>query len=171
MCPYFSCTDFIASKARIWSPFSSPIPTNMPVVKGILSLPASSSIANLSFGSLPGDFLCASSSEVVSSIKPIDAFTGRSSFNSALLSTPKLQCGSNPRFIASLHISFVYSMREEHPKETRRSVKKWARFASSGFSPAVNSASVADPLLAIIAKNSRLSITYASSRRRALNPQ
>ncbi|MGB3459305.1 MAG: ribose-phosphate pyrophosphokinase-like domain-containing protein [Halobacteriota archaeon] len=72
----------------------------------------------------PGDFLCASSSEVVSSIKPIDAFTGRSSFNSALLSTPKLQCGSNPRFIASLHISFVYSMREEHPKETRRSVKK-----------------------------------------------
>ena len=135
------------------------MPTNMPVVNGILSLPAASIISNLNFGSLPGEFLCASSSAVVSSIRPIDAFTGLSSFKFSPLSTPKLQWGNNPRFIASLHSSFVYSMSVEQPKETRLSVKKCERFASSGFSPAVNSASVAARELVIRAKKSRLSIT------------
>ena len=54
MCPYLSYNSLIAINESATSSFVSPIPINIPVVYGILSLPAFDIVSSLNFGSFPG---------------------------------------------------------------------------------------------------------------------
>src|SRR6058998_3141274 len=59
MCPYAACSALIAARLSARSRRVSPMPTRMPVVKGICSSPASRIIARRSAGSLSGALWCA----------------------------------------------------------------------------------------------------------------
>ena len=70
-------------------------------MNGTPAAPAASSVASRAAGSLSGEPKCgpprsASRSEVVSSMSPIEAETGRSARTSASVSTPGFRCGSSP---------------------------------------------------------------------------
>ena len=78
------------------------MPTSSPVVNGMDSRPASSSVRNRTAGSLSGLPKCASPLvsnsrvDVVSSIIPIDGATGLSRDISDQLITPGFRWGSSP---------------------------------------------------------------------------
>ncbi len=75
----------------------SPMPTRIPVVKGIDSSPAASSVAKRRAGALSGAPRCASRSSATDSIiMPWLGLTGRSGANSSACSAPALACGSRP---------------------------------------------------------------------------
>ena len=80
----------------------SPMPMRMPVVKGTLQRPASSSTRNRTAGSLSGLPKCGPLLSVnrrlavVSSIMPMEGATGLRRWKSAQLSTPGFRCGSRP---------------------------------------------------------------------------
>ena len=76
------------------------MPTRMPLVKGIFSLPAASIVARRRAGCLVGEPAWTVSirrSEVDSSIKPCEAVTSRRRARSSELSTPTLVWGRMPR--------------------------------------------------------------------------
>ena len=99
---YSRATCRIAKIESVRSASVSPIPIRIPVVKGTLLRPASSSTRSLTFGSLSGlpkcgaPFSVNSRSAVVSSIIPIDGATGLSRWKSCQDRTPGLRCGSRP---------------------------------------------------------------------------
>jgi hypothetical protein len=79
----------------------SPIPTRIPVVKGIDSRPASSMVRIRTDGSLSGEPKCGIPFSMrrgvaCSSIRPIEADTCFSRAMSSHVMTPGLRCGSNP---------------------------------------------------------------------------
>ena len=77
--PWRACEAAMARSAASWPARSSPMPTRIPVVKGMASSPAASSVASRRAGSLSGAPRCASrSSASDSSIIPWLADTGRS---------------------------------------------------------------------------------------------
>ncbi len=116
-CPCRSCDAAIARNAASWSARASPIPTRIPVVNGIASSPAASSVARRREGSLSGAPRCAARpSASDSSIMPWLAVTGRSAASSSAYNAPVLACGSSPVSVTtSLHISARYSTVEAYP--------------------------------------------------------
>ena len=100
MWPYFSWTAAIASSDCTRDSTDSPMPTRIPVVKGIFSSPAASSVASRSFGclvGLPAWTVSISRSSTDSSISPWEAVTSRRRARSPFESTPRFVCGSIPR--------------------------------------------------------------------------
>ncbi len=78
-CPWRACAAAMACSAASWSLRWSPMPTRIPVVKGMASSPASSSVARRRAGTLSGAPRCAARpSARDSSIMPWLADTGRS---------------------------------------------------------------------------------------------
>jgi hypothetical protein len=100
--PYSRATFRIAKIDSARSRTVSPMPIRMPVVKGTLERPASSSTRSRTAGSLSGEPKWASPlssksrRDVVSSIIPMDGATGFSRCMSCQLMTPGLRCGSSP---------------------------------------------------------------------------
>ena len=100
-CPWRSASSRIVRSASSRSARVSPMPMRMPVVNGTRSSPAAAIVARRAAGSLSGEPKCGrpradSRSEVVSSIAPIDALTGRRARRSSRVSTPGFRCGSSP---------------------------------------------------------------------------
>ncbi len=103
MWPYFSCNCLITNSESISSSCVSPMPTSRPVVIGILSSPALSSVFILTFGFLLGASSCGmpfsiSRSLDVSSISPRLTLISCSIDISFLVRLPAFVCGSNPVF-------------------------------------------------------------------------
>ncbi len=99
--PWRRCAASIAASASSRSARVSPMPTRMPVVKGIWSSPAASRVASRRAGSLVSQWKCgpprsSRRSESDSSIMPWLAVTGRSLASSSDDSAPALACGSSP---------------------------------------------------------------------------
>ena len=90
----------MVSKACSRSEWVSPIPINKPVVNGTPSSPACLSWAIRRDGFLLGANWCTAPGRfrafVVSSIRPMDAFTAKSCCISWRLNGPTLVCGRNP---------------------------------------------------------------------------
>ena len=101
----------MASRASIRSDRVSPIPTRIPVVKGMASSPAASKVASRRAAVLSGEPLCASrSSRPDSSIMPWLAVTGRRAANSSGKRAPALAWGSRPvSSTTRRHIAARYS--------------------------------------------------------------
>ena len=81
MWPCRECTSASASSEAIRSSSVSPMPTRMPLVKGIRSSPAASIVSSRAAGCFVGEPACTVSirrSDTDSSIRPIEAFTSRS---------------------------------------------------------------------------------------------
>ena len=144
MCPYLSWILLNSMRESALSSTVSPIPIKSPVVNGIFSLPAFLMVPILNFGSFPGLFLCAIVSIIrellVSSIKPIDAFTSLSILSSFFLRIPGLLCGKSPVFLSvSLQRKCKYSSMLLNPSSSNSDT---TRFISSGCSPKVKRASL-----------------------------
>ena len=86
----------MAASASRRSARVSPMPTRMPVVKGMASSPADSRVANRRDGVLSGARRWAATSARVSIIIPWLAVTGRSRASSSADSAPALAWGSSP---------------------------------------------------------------------------
>ena len=81
----------------------SPMPTRIPVVNGIFSLPAASIVARRTSGCLVGEpawTVCISRSDDDSSIRPCEAVTSRNRARSDSLTAPMLVWGRMPRSMA-----------------------------------------------------------------------
>ena len=95
--PWRPCEAAIARSAASWPRRSSPIPTRIPVVKGMASSPAASSVASRRAGSLSGAPRCAASpSASDSTIIPWLAETSRRRASSSGKSAPALAWGRRP---------------------------------------------------------------------------
>ena len=91
----------MARSASTRSSRVSPMPIRIPVVNGTASSPASRIVSRRASGSLSGEPKCGpprseSRRDVVSSINPMDADTGRSSAMSSRVMTPGLTWGRSP---------------------------------------------------------------------------
>ncbi len=95
--PWRACDAATARSAASCPARSSPIPTKMPVVKGMASSPAASSVASRRAGSLSGALRWAARSpRSDSSIIPWLADTRRRRASSSGKSAPALAWGSSP---------------------------------------------------------------------------
>ena len=100
-CPCSSPSALSARRASIRSSRVSPIPIRIPLVNGIESSPARRIVSRRRAGSLSGEAQCgpprsANRSEVVSSMIPIDAETGRRSSSSVCVMIPGLTMRQKP---------------------------------------------------------------------------
>ena len=95
--PCRKCDAAMASSAAMRSARFSPMPTKMPVVKGICSSPANSRVSKRRCGTLSGAPRWHSrSSRRVSTIMPCEGETRRNIANSSLYNAPALAWGSRP---------------------------------------------------------------------------
>jgi hypothetical protein len=168
------CSPWAAAIARSASSRSarvSPIPIRIPVVNGTRASPARRSVSRRAAGSLSGEPKCGpprrdSRSEVVSSIRPIDAAAGRRRAKSSPVRTPGFRCGSSDvSSRTAVAARARYSIVVEQPSAASSS--RATRYRSSGLSPSVNSTSwqpARSPARAISSTSSI--VRYARSPRR-----
>ena len=110
-CPRRACAAAMARSPASRVARSSPMPTRIPVVKGMDSSPAASSVASRRAGALSGACRCAASAgSSDSSIIPWLAEASRRSASSSGNSAPALACGSSPvSSTTSRHIAARYA--------------------------------------------------------------
>ena len=95
----------MASSAATLSSTLSPIPTRIPVVKGMRSSPAARMVSRRTSGCLVGEpWWTTRSGFTDSSIRPCEAVTSRRRARSAFGIAPMLVWGSMPRSSARSHV-------------------------------------------------------------------
>ena len=104
--PWRAWTCASAASEAIRSSSVSPIPTRMPLVKGIFSSPAAAIVSRRAAGCFVGEpawTVSISRSATDSSISPCEAVTSRRAASASRSITPRLVCGSIPRSSARSH--------------------------------------------------------------------
>ena len=135
-CPCRAWLAAIASSASTRSTSSSPMPTRMPVVKGIASSPAASRVASRRSGVLSGaPRWAARSGRSDSIIIPWDGATVRRRASSSRATAPAFMCGSRP-VSASTRPPSRRGSRPSRRSRDRRASRAPRRTAPPGPRPA-----------------------------------